>query len=344
MTQSDNTFRRNAPVKKGAESIADMITRNEADRKAAKKKANQKEAAAKSATPSKAPGNTKKKTSKKKTAKQKSNSYTDASRGIRLQKAMAEAGVASRRDCEALIEQGRVMVNGEKVTTLPAWVDPEKDRIEVFGEPINTPKLKATKGRKFYVMLNKPKGVISTNDDPEGRRRVIDLVNIPGNPRLFPVGRLDADSTGLILLTNDGEMANKLTHPRYEIIKQYQVKIKGRLTEEDAARMKKGLFLANQSATSWNAPKSKKASALSVKILGVERDRFRGDRTTIGISLKEGQNREIRRLLAQLGYNVRKLKRVGIGPLRLKGVANGSFRLLTAHEISALKKATHTKK
>ncbi|QQE10361.1 rRNA pseudouridine synthase [Planctomycetota bacterium] len=352
MPNEKNTFRRNAPANKGEASIVDLLKQGaakEADAK--KKKASKKVSKKKHASSKSASSGMKKKASKstsksrkKAAAARRVEDYTDSSRGIRLQKAMAEAGVASRRDCEDLITQGRVVVNGEKITTLPAWVDPNKDRIEVFGEAINTPKLKATKARKFYVMVNKPKGVISTNDDPEGRRRVIDLVNIPGNPRLYPVGRLDADSTGLILLTNDGDIANKLTHPRYEVVKHYQVKIKGRLTEEDAQRMKKGLFLANTSATSKNAPKSKKASALQVKILGIERDRFRGDRTTIAITLKEGQNREIRRLLAQLGYNVRKLKRVGIGPLRLKGVTAGSFRFLTAPEIAALKKATRSKK
>ena len=338
MSESPNIFRRG---KLGGPSVPTPSTapkkissKKASNSQTTKKKVGTKAKTAKAASPR----NPRKKQKSDTPAK-----YLQASRGIRLQKALAEAGVASRRDCEALIEQGRVVVNGTKITSLPAWVDPDSDRIEVFGEPINTPKLKATKSRKYYVMVNKPKGVISTNDDPEGRRRVIDLVQIPGNPRLYPVGRLDADSQGLILLTNDGELANRLTHPRYEIVKHYQVKIKGRLNEEDCARLTKGLFLANVSATSPRAPKSKKASALSVKILGIERDRTRGDRTTIAITLKEGQNREIRRLLAQLGYNVRKLKRVGIGPLQLKGVQLSSWRFLTSHEVSALKKATGLK-
>ncbi|WP_432798823.1 pseudouridine synthase [Poriferisphaera sp. WC338] len=274
--------------------------------------------------------------------------YLDNKRGIRLQKALADAGVASRRDCETLIEQGDVTVNGTHILSLPAWVDPVKDCIEVRGKSIYKPELTTKVGkttRKYYVMVNKPKRVISTNEDPEGRRRVIDLVDIPGDPRLFPVGRLDADSQGLILLTNDGELANRLTHPRYEVVKHYQVKIKGRLKEADVTVLKKGIYLAHSPTSSAKpSAKPKRASALSVKILGTETDRIRGDKTTLAITLAEGQNREIRRLLASLGFKVRKLTRVGIGPLRLKGVPTGSWRMLTTQEVAALKKATKLKK
>lgn len=259
--------------------------------------------------------------------------YKSSERGVRLQKAMAEAGVASRRDCEAMVLAGRVTVNGTRITELPAWVDPVEDRIELDGEAITQPR-RTRKGnaKKTYVMVHKPRRVISTNDDPEGRRRVIDLVDAPLRARFFPVGRLDADSTGLILLTDDGDLANRLTHPRYEIAKDYQVQVRGRLNEADLERLRKGLLLATDGRT-------RKASVEAVRILGTETDRTRGDRTTLAIRLREGQNREIRRLLARLGLKVRRLKRVGIGPLRLKGLAIGEWRMLTPTELGKLRKA-----
>ena len=268
------------------------------------------------------------------TSKIEDRPFRDAQRGIRLQKAMAEAGVASRRDCEEMVLAGRVTVNGTRIVELPAWVEPLGDRIELDGEPI-TPPRRTKKGRakKTYVMVHKPRRVISTNDDPEGRKRVIDLVDAPMRARLFPVGRLDAESTGLILLTDDGELANRLTHPRYEVTKDYQVQVRGRLGEEDLERLRKGLILATDG-------KTKKASVEAVRILGTETDRTRGDRTTLAIRLREGQNREIRRLLARTGVKVRRLKRVGIGPLRLKGLAIGEWRMLTPAELGALRKAT----
>ncbi|MFA9478407.1 pseudouridine synthase [Phycisphaerales bacterium AB-hyl4] len=273
----------------------------------------------------------------------------DASRGIRLQKAMAEAGVASRRACETLIEEGRVRVNGTPVRELPAWVDPANDRIEVDGQPLPRPrKTDRRTARHTYVMLHKPRNVISTTDDPEQRKTVLDLVDLPGHARLYPVGRLDADSTGLMLLTDDGELANRLTHPRYGVTKQYRVSIRGKLDANDLVAMKKGLFLAAPDRgdaprrpgppgkPGGPSPRAKRASVEQVRILGFERDRARGDRTTLAITLREGQNREIRRLLARLGYKVRRLKRMAIGPLQLKGLGVGQWRLLDARERQAL--------
>ncbi|MEX0654556.1 MAG: pseudouridine synthase [Phycisphaeraceae bacterium] len=262
----------------------------------------------------------------------------DADRGIRLQKAMAEAGVASRRDCEALVEAGRVRVNGQPVRALPAWVDPAHDRIDVDGQELPRPRKAGRRtARHAYVMLHKPRHVISTTDDPEQRDTVLDLVKLPGRARLFPVGRLDADSTGLILLTDDGELANRLTHPRYGVTKQYRVSVRGKLDQTDLARLRKGLVLAPADASKpGSAARAKRASVEKVSILGYERDRTRGDRTTLGITLREGQNREIRRLLARLGYKVRRLKRLAIGPLQLKGLAAGQWRTLDAAEVQAL--------
>lgn len=263
--------------------------------------------------------------------------FTDANRGVRLQKAMAEAGVASRRDCETMVTEGRVTVNGQLVAALPAWVDPATDRVEVDGRPIQrrTGKSVRTGSHKpVYLAINKPRNIISTSDDPEGRPTVLDLVDIPMKQRLFAVGRLDADSTGLMLLTNDGELANRLTHPRYGITKQYRVSVKGRLVESDLARLRKGLLLAHDEGR-----KVKRAAMESVRIVSHERDRQRGDRTTLAIELAEGQNREIRRLLARVGIAVRRLDRTGIGPLRLTGIARGQWRPLTPSEIGKLRSA-----
>jgi 23S rRNA pseudouridine2605 synthase len=279
----------------------------------------------------------------------------DASRGVRLHKAIADAGVASRRDAEALIIQGRVKVNGHTVKKMPVWVDPQYDRVTVDGEPIRRPRKKhASPGgsggaggtggaAKAYVMVNKPRRVICTNDDPQGRKRVIDLVDIPIAARLFPVGRLDYESTGLILLTNDGELTNRLTHPSYEVTKRYLVNVQGRLTEADTQKLRKGLYLAHRGKPGGEGANVRRAAAAVVKVLGHETDRTRGDRTALSITLKEGQNREVRRILARLGHKVRKLQRVAIGPVKLKGLALGEWRMLTATEVNMLKKAAGLK-
>ena len=262
----------------------------------------------------------------------------DASRGVRLHKAMAEAGVASRRDCEVMIAEGRVQVNGHTVKTMPVWVNPAQDRVTVDGSPVFKSRQKK-KATKTYLMVNKPRRVISTNDDPEGRKRVIDLVDLPGVARLFPVGRLDADTTGMILLTNDGELTNRLTHPSYEVSKRYQVSVQGRLNDQDAERLRKGLLLAHRGKPGGAGANVRRAAAAQVKILGYKKDRTRGDRTALSITLKEGQNREVRRILARLGHKVRKLHRVAIGPVKLKGVAIGEWRPLSTTEVHMLYKA-----
>ena len=260
---------------------------------------------------------------------------TDATRGERLHKVLAAAGVASRRDCEKLIADGRVRVNGEPVRASPAWADTCRDRIEVDGQLIR-PERKRPFGRNLvYIALNKPRHVISTTRDPQGRTSVMDLVKVPGTKRIFPVGRLDADSTGLILMTNDGELANHLTHPRYGVPKQYEVAIRGRLTGDDMTRLKKGLYLTQQPRGGKTA-RATKGTMETVRLIGRRRDERRGDRTVVSVTLREGQNREIRRMLAQLGYNVRRLQRVAIGPLRLRGLAIGQWRHLTAAERRAL--------
>lgn len=253
--------------------------------------------------------------------------FTDASRGPRLQKVLAEAGVGSRRHCEQLIEAGEVRVNGHLVDALPAWVDPAKDRITVSGRRIRTSQT------HVYVMLFKPRGVVSTNEDPEGRPRAIDLVDHPSRARLYPVGRLDMDSSGLLLLTNDGELANRLTHPRHEVHKLYEVTVSGSLDDSEVAKLERGLFLLDRRPRKV-AQKVTRTSPSSLALL--KRDR---DRTRLLMELSEGRNRQIRRMMAQLGHNVRKLRRVQMGPLKLKGLQPGQWRDLTPRELKELRSA-----
>ncbi len=260
--------------------------------------------------------------------------FSDSARGVRLQKALADAGIASRRECEAVVQQGRVRVNDKLVTALPAFVDLDQDLITVDGKSL----AKLTRGpakhqRKICIMLNKPRRVISTVDDPQGRRTVLDLVDINDAPRLYPVGRLDADSTGLILLTNDGDLAQQLTHPSFQVPKCYRVSIRGRLEDSDIEKLKNGLMLTQKRKGSRPV---KRAQMGSVKKLSYGRSAS-GERTRLEITLYEGQNREIRRLLAKLEFKVRRLERVSIGPLNLKGLASGHWRLLSDKEVRMLR-------
>ncbi|MBC22635.1 MAG: pseudouridine synthase [Phycisphaerae bacterium] len=243
--------------------------------------------------------------------------------GTRIQKVLADAGVASRRASEQLILDGRVSVNGRKVTSLPCFVQPGSDRIEVDGRVLH-----GGSDRSIYVMLYKPRGVVSTNNDPEGRTRAIDLVRHPSGARLYPVGRLDMDSTGLLLLTNDGELANRLTHPRYEVHKGYEVTVSGRIGEADLQKLREGLFLPFRASGGRRTSRSR----LSV----IKRDR---DRTHLYMELREGRNRQIRRMMLKVGHPVKKLQRVRMGPLKLSGLQSGHWRELKAPEVKALKKA-----
>ncbi|QNN23284.1 rRNA pseudouridine synthase [Planctomycetales bacterium ZRK34] len=256
----------------------------------------------------------------------------DASRGLRLHKALADAGVGSRRTCEAMIDEGRVAVNGLTINFKPVWVDPRKDHITVDGRAVNAPSDtgKSTQPGHTYLMLNKSRGVICTSDDPQHRKTVLDM--LPHEQRLFCVGRLDAESTGLVLMTDDGELANRLTHPRYEVPKTYQVAIAGSLTDEDVAKLTEGIYLADRG-------KSQAVKAHATEVKFESRDR---ERTRLLITLREGRNREIRRMLARLGYKVKRLKRVGLGPLRLKGVATGQWRPLTRIEVATLRQTART--
>jgi len=233
----------------------------------------------------------------------------------RLQKVLAGAGVDSRRKCEELILDGVVRVNRKVVDTLPAFVDPEKDIITVDGRRIRA-------AAKVYFLLNKPKGVICTNRDPQGRRKAIDLVRTA--ERVFCVGRLDVDTTGVIILTNDSELANRLTHPRYGLAKTYVVKVKGQIAGDAAEKLKKGVWLADG-----------KTGRTSVKIL-----KRNYKESLIEITIRQGLNRQVRRMLLKVGLRVKSLKRTQIGKLTARGIGVGKFRKLTDAEVAYLKKVT----
>lgn len=230
----------------------------------------------------------------------------------RLQKVLASAGVASRRKAEEIILQGRVTVNRKVVTELGTKVDPERDEIRVDGQRIET------KSRYLYVMLNKPRGVLSVMEDERGRSALGELVSAP--TRLYPVGRLDATSEGLILLTNDGELANLLTHPRYMHDKEYIALVNGHPTEKTLEAWQRGVLIDD-----------KLTAPARVEVMRRERDS-----TLLRIEMREGRKRQIRRVAALLGHPVRELKRVRLGPLQLGTLESGQWRHLTAKEIGEL--------
>jgi 23S rRNA pseudouridine2605 synthase len=235
--------------------------------------------------------------------------------GERLQKVLAAAGIASRRECEQFILEGRVEVDRQVVTELGTRVDLQRQEIRVDGEALPRPKL-------VYFAVNKPEGVVSTSRDPAGRTRVIDLLP-PNTPRVFAVGRLDITSEGLILVTNDGELANGLTHPRHGVEKIYQVQVAGQVEREVLAQLNRGIHLAEGVA--------------HVKHVRVKSRRKRS--TMLELVLDEGRNREIRRLLARVGHKVQHLKRIAVGPVRLGELPTGAVRPLTKKEIDSLQHA-----
>ncbi|MGN1068053.1 MAG: pseudouridine synthase [Christensenellales bacterium] len=234
----------------------------------------------------------------------------------RLQKFMAEAGVASRRACEELIRQGRVTVNGE-TASLGRSVEPEQDRVELDGKPVQKEQ------RRTVILLYKPRGVVSTSSDPEGRRTVQDYFReIP--ERLYNVGRLDLNSEGLLLMTNDGALANRLTHPRYGVEKTYYAVCDGRLTASEAAKLTNGIELED----GMTAPAR----------VDAVRTTQRGD-TSFLITIHEGRNRQIRRMLEAVGHRTLRLKRERFGPLSLGTLAPGEWRKLSDEEIKKLENA-----
>ncbi|WP_182868125.1 pseudouridine synthase [Rhodopirellula sp. JC639] len=232
----------------------------------------------------------------------------------RLQRLLAAAGFGSRRQCETLIEEGRVEVDGEIAAELGTIVDPKTSKVFVDGVPLRQQRL-------VYYAVNKPTGFLSTNADPRGRQRVIDLV--PNSERVFPVGRLDQSSQGLMLLTNDGDLAQQLSHPKYGVRKVYRVTVAGKIDGETMRNMRKGIYISDG----------------FVRVEGAKIVKSRARATEMEITLREGKNREIRRILARLGHKVQVLRRIAIGPLRIGDLPVGAHRLLSRDEVARLKKA-----
>ena len=232
--------------------------------------------------------------------------------GIRLQKVLAQAGIASRRASEQMIVEGRVEVNGQMVTELGTRVRPEVDHIRVDGSRIPT--------ARRHLAVNKPRGMVSTMDDPEGRPTLADFQ--PRNIRLFHVGRLDTDTEGLLLMTNDGDFAQKLTHPSHEMPKTYIVEVEGLVGEREVNRLLKGLTLEDGFIR-----------ADAAKVLNRTE---KSERSLLRITLHSGRNRIIRRMCDAIAHPVRELTRIGIGPVRLGNLPVGDSRELTREELGAL--------
>jgi 23S rRNA pseudouridine2605 synthase len=233
----------------------------------------------------------------------------------RLQKVLAEAGIASRRKCEEIITAGRVQVNGEVVTVLGVKVDPEQDEIQVDGRYIN-------QQTKIYVLLHKPKGVITSAADPEGRKVVTDY--LPGiRERVYPVGRLDYDTEGLLLLTNDGEFAHLLTHPKHHVPRTYQATVKGVPHGSLLEKLRMGIQLDDGLT-----------SPAEVEYADINPQK---NETVVTITIYEGRNRQVRRMFEAISFPVIRLKRIKFGPIFLTGVPRGKYRHLTPNEINELK-------
>jgi 23S rRNA pseudouridine2605 synthase len=237
----------------------------------------------------------------------------------RLNKYLAHAGVGSRRHCDELIARGRVTVNGRAVRELGTKVEPG-DAVCVDGQPLHDEKL-------VYWLLNKPRGYLCTNFDPGGRPRAIDLVPHVSQ-RVYTVGRLDEDSEGLLLLTNDGDLANRLTHPRFGVEKTYQVQVAGHPDRENMEQLLKGVWLSEG----------------HVRARRVRRLKSQGESTWLEIVLNEGKNREIRRMLARLGHKVMVLRRIAIGPVHLDKLRRGKARRLKVEELERLRRASEPRR
>ena len=231
---------------------------------------------------------------------------------IRLQKILSTAGVSSRRAAERLMAEGRVSVNGETITELGSRADPDHDDIRVDGRRVRV----AT--RRLYVLLNKPRGYVTTRSDPEGRRTVLDLL-----PRvreyLYPVGRLDYDSEGLLLLTNDGDLAARLMHPRHEIARTYHARVRGVLDDAALTRLARGIVIDGR-----------RTRPAKVRRLAP---------STIEITIHEGRSRQIRKMCEAVGHSVSRLQRVRFGPLTDPTLPAGASRELTTREVAQLKRA-----
>lgn len=238
---------------------------------------------------------------------------------IRLQKILSQAGVASRRTAEGLISQGRVEVNGQIITTLGSKADPATDVIKVDGRRLKAP------AAHRYLLLYKPRGVVSTRHDPEHRTTVVDLVARAGiRGYFYPIGRLDYDSEGLILLTNDGAFAERVSHPRYEVDRTYEALVEGIPDEHDLSRLRRGVALDDG-----------RTEPAEIRLIRTTESK-RGPRSTLLVRLHEGRNRQVRKMCDAIAHPVVRLKRIRIGPIGIGDLRAGDIRDLTASEIRKL--------
>lgn len=231
---------------------------------------------------------------------------------MRLNKFLSNSGVASRRKCDDLISQGKVRVNGKTVTEFGTIINEKKDKVEVEGKAVCLP------SSFVYIKLNKPKGYACTANDEKGRKTIYELVKC--EERLFSVGRLDYDTEGLIILTNDGDFANKIAHPKYAIEKEYKVNIEGEIKESELAVMRKGAVVEGE-----------KMPSAKVKFLSYE-----NGITKLSVVIDEGQNRQVRRMFEAIGKDIKQLKRIRIGGVKLGGIKRGDYRDLTPEELDML--------
>lgn len=238
---------------------------------------------------------------------------------VRLQKILAQAGIASRRASETLITQGRVAVNGRAVTELGAKADPDRDEIKVDGRRIRSAE------RPRYILLHKPRRVVTTRHDPEGRKTVIDLLK-GVREYVYPVGRLDYDSEGLVLLTNDGTLAARVTHPRHGVVKRYRAHVLGIPSPDALATLARGVVLDGE--------KTGSADVRMVKAYPGAREH-----AVLEVGIHEGRNRQVRRMCEAVGHPVSRLERVAIGPISDRTLKAGHWRELTTRELDVLRAA-----
>lgn len=238
----------------------------------------------------------------------------------RLQKIISAAGITSRRHAETLIAQGRVSVNGRTVTELGSKADAAADDIRVDGRRVRQP------ARRRYLLLNKPRGYITSRSDPQRRPTVMDLLHARGvRDAVYPVGRLDYDSEGLLLLMSDGDLAARLTHPRHQVEREYEVQVRGVPDERQVRRLERGVVIDGR--------KTAPAQVTLRKVL----EKGGGTQALLALTLHEGRNRQVRKMCDAIGHPVVRLRRVRIGPIRDTGLRPGEFRDLTPGEIAALK-------
>ncbi|MEZ6019077.1 MAG: pseudouridine synthase [Planctomycetota bacterium] len=240
---------------------------------------------------------------------------------VRLNKYLADHGVASRRACDEWILDGKVSVDGETVTELGTRIRPAEQEVEVNGVILRPENME----RRYYL-LNKPTGVVCTNERREQRPKAVDLITDPAKGRIYTVGRLDEDSTGLILCTNDGDFAQRVSHPRHGVTKTYSVRVQGKITDEAVQRVREGVHLSEGKTAGARVLVLRRTAAAS----------------NLEVTLREGKNREVRRSFARVGHKVTSLRRIRIGPLTDRGLKVGKWRALSRDEVEALLGQSHT--